>query len=83
MTIGDNYSNVNLAIGVGIGFRCPANDVVTTLEAAVKERGVHGRIRWVNVPEIVPDGFGLWAYANGVTLDFPEPGNSHSHFGRT
>ena len=45
-----------------------------TLEEAVKE---YGRPRWIcvyNGPEFVSRELDLWAYANGVKLDFLRPG---------
>ena len=49
-------------------------DVVASLEEAVKAYGCPRRIRLDNGPEFVSRDLDLWAYANGVVLDFSRPG---------
>ena len=51
-----------------------ATDVVTALNRAVKRQGKPKTIRVDNGPEFVPKEVDLWAYANGVVLDFSRPG---------
>ena len=49
-------------------------DGVRTLERATLEYGVPHTIRVDNGPGFVSKEVDLWAYANGVTLDFSRPG---------
>jgi len=72
LTIVDNHSRVSPSIGVR--FRYTGYDVVKTLEDARKAYGVPRTIRVDNGPEFVSKELDLWAYSNGVTLDFSRPG---------
>lgn len=72
LTIVDNHSRVSPSIGVR--FRYTGYDVVKTLEGARKAYGVPRTIRVDNGPEFVSKELDLWAYSNGVTLDFSRPG---------
>jgi putative transposase len=72
LTIVDIFSKISPAIGVGFSYK--GHDVVGTLEAAIKEYGCPRRIRVDNGPEFVSRDLDLWAYTNGVILDFSRPG---------
>lgn len=72
LTIVDIHTRVSPAIGVG--FRYTACNVVDTLEVAVKGYGKPKCIRVDNGPEFIFKELDLWAYANGVELDFSRPG---------
>lgn len=72
LTIVDNHSRVSPAIEVR--FRYTGYDVVKTLECTVAAYGVPKTIRVDNGPEFVSKELDLWAYSNGVTLDFSRPG---------
>lgn len=72
LTIVDNFSRVSPAIGVG--HRYTGYDVVRALERATKAYGVPKAIRVDGDPEFVSKELDLWAYVNGVTLDFSRPG---------
>jgi putative transposase len=72
LTIVDNFSRVSPFIGVGYSYK--GYDVVTSLETAARRYGIPSRIRVDNGPEFVSKELDLWAYANGVVLDFSRPG---------
>lgn len=72
LTIVDIHTRVSPAIGVG--FRYMACQVVDTLELAVKRYGKPGCTRVDNGPDFISKELDLWAYANGVELDFSWPG---------
>ena len=72
LTIVDNFSRVSPAIEVRR--RYTGYDVVRTLERATRHYGIPRSIRVDNGPEFVSKEVDLWAYANGVTLDFSRPG---------
>jgi len=72
LTIVDNFSRVSPAIAVGRNFK--STEVVQVLEQAKAVYGVPERIRVDNGPEFVAKELDLWAYANGVVLDFSRPG---------
>ena len=74
LTIVDNFSRVSPAIWVGQQAR--ATDVVDTLNRATAEFGCPGRIRVDNGSKFTSKELDLWAYANGVILDFSRPGKS-------
>ncbi|WP_051908738.1 IS3 family transposase [Candidatus Paracaedibacter acanthamoebae] len=57
-----------------MGFCYKSVDVVNSLEKAVKLYGKPRVIRLDNGPEFIAKALDLWAYSNGVTLDFPRPG---------
>ena len=72
LTVVDTYSKVCPTIGVGIRYR--GSDVVEALEHATKHHGTPKCIRVDNGPEFVSRDLDLWAYQQGVKLDFSRPG---------
>ncbi|WP_417784380.1 IS3 family transposase [Terasakiella pusilla] len=72
LTIVDAYSRFCPAIDVRIHYR--GIDVVATLERVTKKYGKPKVIRVDNGPEFISKDLDLWAYLNGVTLDFSRPG---------
>ncbi len=50
------------------------DDVVRILEQVTTQRGKPKSIRVDNRPEVISRSFDLWAYFNGVKLDFSRPG---------
>ena len=50
------------------------SDVVETLELVSRLHGKPRTLRVDNGPEFICKALDLWAYLNGVTLDFPRPG---------
>ena len=72
LTLVDNHSRESLAIEVGQ--RLTGDDVVRALEQVTTERGKPQSIRVDNGPEFISRSLDLWAYFNGVKLDFSRPG---------
>ena len=72
LTIVDAYTQVSPAIDVRYSYR--GTNVVGTLERVTKVYGVPKTIRVDNGPEFISKELDLWAYMNGVTLDFSRPG---------
>ena len=72
LTIVDNFSRVSP--GLWVGHQAKATDVVIALRAAVTEFGCPRRIRLDNGSQFTSKELDLWAYANGVVLDFSRPG---------
>ena len=72
LTIVDAFSKISPAIDVRQHYT--GGDVVATLERVTAEHGVPGSIRVDNGPEFVSKDLDLWAYMNGVVLDFSRPG---------
>lgn len=72
LTIVDAYTRFSPAIEVRKSYR--AADVVNTLERVIRKYGVPKEIRVDNGPEFVSRTLDLWAYMNGVSLDFSKPG---------
>lgn len=72
LTIVDSFSGVNPAIGVKSCYQ--ATGIVETLTSATEQYGIPKCIRVDNDPEFVAKGLDLWAYRNGVTLDFSRSG---------
>ena len=72
LTIVDNFSRESLAIEVGQ--RLTGDDVVSVLDRVARQRGRPETIRVDNGPEFIGKSLDLWAYWNGVTLDFSRPG---------
>jgi len=72
LTLVDNFSRESLAIHVGQ--HISGDDVVRVLEGVVRERGKPGKIQVDNGPEFISKALDLWAYWNGVILDFSRPG---------
>jgi putative transposase len=72
LTLVDNHSRESLAIEAGQ--RLTGDDVVRVLEQVTSQRGKPQSIRVDNGPEFVSQSLDLWAYFNGVKLDFSRPG---------
>jgi putative transposase len=72
LTIVDLFSRYSPAIDPRFSYR--AEDVVRTLERTCSMIGYPRSIRVDQGSEIVSRDLDLWAYTNGVTLDFSRPG---------
>ena len=72
LTIIDTFSRLALATDARQSYRGP--DVVETLERVTAAYGKPKSIRVDQGPEFVSKALDLWAYLNGVTLDFSRPG---------
>lgn len=72
LTLVDNHSRESLAIRVGQ--RIGGHEVVKVLEEVSTRRGHPGVIQVDNGPEFISKDVDLWAYWNGVKLDFSRPG---------
>jgi len=72
LTVLDLFTRECLAIDVGQGLS--GRDVVATLERLRHERGLPQRIYCDNGSEFVSAAMDLWAYTNGVILDFSRRG---------
>ncbi|MEM9263157.1 MAG: IS3 family transposase, partial [Pseudomonadota bacterium] len=72
LTIVDTFSKVSPAIDVRS--RYTGADVVTTLERVTQAHGTPRSIRVDQGPEFISKDLDLWAYMNGVILDFSRPG---------
>ena len=72
LTVVDNFTRECLAITVD--HRLQGDDVVATMEHVKALRGVPKRIQVDNGSEFISKALDLWAYENGVTLDFSRPG---------
>ena len=72
LTVLDLFTRECLAIRVDLRFT--GDGVVAVLEGLVAERGLPSSIRVDNGPEFTGRTLDLWAYFNGVTLDFSRPG---------
>lgn len=58
---------------IDAGQRLTGDDVVKVLERVTDERGNPQSIRVDNGPEFISTSLDLWAYFNGVKLDFSRP----------
>jgi putative transposase len=72
LTIFDLFTRECLAIDIGHGLT--GRDVVAALERLRFERGLPQRIYCDNGTELVSAAMDLWAYTNGVMLDFSRRG---------
>jgi len=72
LTLVDNFTRESLAIRVGQ--RLTGDDVVQVLEGVTKQHGKPETIRVDNGPEFISKSLDLWAFWNGVKLDFSRPG---------
>ena len=72
LTIVDAISRLSPAIDVRPHYR--GTDVVETLERVTRVYGTPKTIRVDNGPEFISKALDLWAWLNGVTLDFSRPG---------
>ncbi len=71
------YSKLSSAIDVKA--RYTGADVVEALEKVCAIYGVPIMIHVDNGPEFISRSLDLWAYKNGVTLDFSRPGKPTDH----
>lgn len=72
LTLVDNHTRESLALHAGQRVR--GMDVVRVLERVVDAHGRPRAIRVDNGPEFISKDLDLWAYWNGVKLDFSRPG---------
>lgn len=73
LTIVDNYSRQCVAIHVGQSLK--GDDVVAVMnQLKIVDLAVPQRIQVDNGNEFISKALDLWAYDNGVTLDFSRPG---------
>ncbi len=72
LTVVDTFSRFSPVIDPRFSYK--GEDVVQTLERACKVFGYPKSIRADNGPEFVSRDLDLWAYKNGVILDFSRPG---------
>jgi putative transposase len=72
LAIVDAFSRLSPAIDVRQRYR--GSDVVDTLERVTAIYGMPKTIRLDNGPEFISRDLDLWAWSNGVTLDFSRPG---------
>ena len=72
LAIVDAYSRLSPAIDVRQRYR--GSDVVETLQRVTAIYGTPKTIRLDNGPEFISRDLDLWAWSNGVTLDFSRPG---------
>ena len=72
LTLVDNCTRESLALHPAPRIR--GIDVVEVLERVAAEHGLPGAIQVDNGPEFISKDLDLWAYWNGVKLDFSRPG---------
>ena len=72
LTVVDIFSRYSPVIDPRFSYR--GEDVVRTLQEVCKEVGVPKTIRVDQGSEFISRDLDLWAYQNGVTLDFSRPG---------
>ena len=72
LTIVDNFSRVSPALWVG--HQAKTSDVVSALNRAITMFGKPRSIRVDNGSQFTSREFDLWAYANGVIVDYSRPG---------
>ncbi len=72
LTIVDVYTRKSVAIDVGQSLK--GDDVVRTLNRLKLERGVPKVLFCDNGSEFTSHAMDLWAYRNGVKIDFSRPG---------
>jgi putative transposase len=72
LTVLDLFTRESLAVRADGRF--PAAQVVRVLDELAHSRGVLQSLRVDNGPEFAGRTLDLWAYFNGVTLDFSRPG---------
>ncbi len=72
LTLVDNFTRESLAVEVGQ--RLKGDDVGKVLERVSQGRETPQAIRVDNGPEFISRSLDLWAYWNGVKLDFSRPG---------
>lgn len=81
LTVVDNYSRQCVAIHVGQSLT--GEDVVAVMNhLKIVHLAIPNRIQVDNGREFISKALDLWAYDNGVTLDFSRPGKpTHNRIG--
>jgi len=79
LTLADNDRRVSLVIEVGQSVT--GDDVVQVVEQVPSHRGIPQTIRVEDGPDFILRRVDLWAYFNGVTLDFSRPGKPTDNAG--
>ena len=72
LTIVDVFTHESVAIEVGQSLK--GDDVVRTLNRSKSKRGVPKLLFCDNGSEFTSQAMNLWAYQNGVKIDFSRPG---------
>jgi putative transposase len=72
LTVVDIYTRESLAIEAGQSLK--GEDVVMVLNRIVLQRGAPQVLFWDNGSEFASQAMDLWAYRNGVRIDFSRPG---------
>ena len=72
LTVVDIFSKFSPVVDPRFSYR--AEDVVRTLEKICGEVGYPKTIRFDQGSEFISRDLDLWAYTNGITLDFSRPG---------
>ena len=72
LTVVDNYTRESLAIEMGRGIK--GQEVVQVLDRLAAKRPLPKTIYCDNGPEFTSKALDMWAYRNGVTIDFSRPG---------
>ena len=72
LTVVDTFSRFSPVVDPRLSYR--GEDVVQTLERVCKTVGYPKTIRVDQGSEFISRDLDLWAYTNGVTLDFSRPG---------
>lgn len=72
LTIVDNFTRESLCVSARQRFK--GVDVAEALNVVIQEHGRPEVIKVDNGPEFISKEVDLWAYANGVKLDFSRPG---------
>lgn len=72
LTIVDNFTRESLCARAD--FRFKGVDVANALTAVIQEHGKPETIKLDNGPEFISKEVDLWAYSQGVKLDFSRPG---------
>jgi len=72
LTVVDAFTKLSPVVDVRRSYK--GADVVDTLERVTELYGMPKKIRVDNGPEFISKDLDLWAYMNGVTLEFSRPG---------
>ena len=72
LTIVDNFTRESLCVSAQLNYK--GVDVAKALDTVIQEYGKPEAIKTDNGPEFISKEVDLWAYVNGVKLDFSRPG---------